>query len=57
LSNGNTLITGSTQIIEVTPAGEIVWRLKIQDADLPLNRTDIEERGFYKSQRIKEFVP
>jgi outer membrane protein assembly factor BamB len=52
LSNGNTLITGSTQIIEVTPTGEIVWRLKIKDADLPLNGLDTEERGFYKSQRI-----
>lgn len=52
LSNGNTLITGSTQIIEVTPEGEIVWRLKIKDADLPLESMDLEKRGFYKSQRI-----
>lgn len=53
LSNGNTLITGSTQIIEVTPEGEIVWRLKIKDANLSLNSMDFEARGFYKSQRIK----
>ncbi len=53
LSNGNTLITGSTQIIEITPAGKMVWRLKIKNADLPLNSVDIETRGFYKSQRLQ----
>ncbi|MBN1998203.1 aryl-sulfate sulfotransferase [candidate division KSB1 bacterium] len=53
LSNGNTLITGSTQIIEITPDGEIVWRLKVKDAKLPLNSIDIETRGLYKSQRIQ----
>lgn len=52
LVNGNTLIIGSTQIIEVTPDGETVWRLKIDKGNLPLNSTEVEERGFYKAQRI-----
>jgi len=48
LPNGNTLITGSTKIVEVTPEKEIVWQLTIKGLDL-------EERknfGLYKADRI-----
>ncbi|MCJ7606163.1 MAG: hypothetical protein MUO19_09070 [Dehalococcoidales bacterium] len=47
LPNGNTLVTGSTEIIEVSPKGEIVWRLKLQGVSLQ-NLAD----GFYKADRI-----
>ena len=30
LPNGNTLITGSTKIVEVTPEGKIVWQLTLK---------------------------
>jgi hypothetical protein len=48
LPNGNTLITGTTQIIEVTPQGEIVWRLNLK-ADI--GRQEASGRGFYKAER------
>lgn len=50
LPNGNTLITGSTKIIEVTPQGEIVWQLSLgvtfkTPAQAP-------RLGFYKAERV-----
>ena len=50
LPNGNTIITGVAEIVEVTPQGEIVWRLRLQG----VNWTTIEEaaNGFYKADRI-----
>jgi len=51
LPNGNTLVTGTTVIVEVTPAGEIVWRLKLKNANFK-SRRDAPSKGFYKAQRI-----
>ena len=50
LPNGNTLITGTTEIVEVTTEGEIVWRLKLKDIVLELE--EAAARGFYKANRI-----
>jgi len=48
LPNGNTLITGLNRIVEVTPQGEIVWRLTLSEVV-----THASGRGFYKAERIK----
>jgi hypothetical protein len=50
LPNGNTLITGITKIIEVTPAGEIVWQLRLKQ-NIP--RQEWPGRGFYKAERSR----
>jgi hypothetical protein len=50
LPNGNTLITGTTEIVEVTPEGEIVWRLKLQGVSFSLQEAGA--LGFYKADRI-----
>jgi hypothetical protein len=50
LANGNTLITGHSKVIEVTPGGEVVWQLEL-NADLG-EGNDKAARGFYKAQRI-----
>ena len=53
LPNGNTLIVGVLQssensvIFEITPAGEVVWELKL--VDFPVGR---RPGWFYKAQRI-----
>jgi hypothetical protein len=47
LPNGNTLITGLNRIVEVTPQGEIVWRLTLSEVV-----THDSGRGFYKAERI-----
>lgn len=52
LPNGNTLITGSTAIVEVTSKGEIVWNFIINNANF--SKEDSSGRGFYKAQRIPE---
>jgi len=49
LPNGNTLITGTTEIIEVTPGGEIVWRLRMK---AQMEKGDAPRKGFYKAERI-----
>ena len=46
LPNGNTLITASNKIVEVTPDGEIVWQLRLKSV------TFIGPSGFYKADRI-----
>ena len=51
LPNGNTLITGSTKIVEVTPEGEIVWQLKMRGVAFADHR-DRQSLGFYKAERI-----
>lgn len=51
LSNGNTLITGTTKIIEVTPDKEIVWSLAIKDTSAFTKQTSAG-LGFYKAERI-----
>jgi hypothetical protein len=50
LPNGNTLITGATETIEVTPEGEIVWRLGLQGVSFGLQ--EAAALGFYKAERI-----
>jgi hypothetical protein len=47
LPNGNTLITGLNRIVEVTPQGEVVWRLALKEVV-----THDSGRGFYKAERI-----
>ncbi|OGO00315.1 MAG: hypothetical protein A2Y58_01895 [Chloroflexi bacterium RBG_13_51_52] len=50
LPNGNTLITGTTEIVEVTPQGEVVWRFGLQG--VTFSQQDIADLGFYKADRI-----
>jgi hypothetical protein len=50
LPNGNTLITGSTKIVEVTTEGEIVWQLAIEGLDWW--EAAKGGRGLYKADRI-----
>lgn len=47
LPNGNTLITGTKKIVEVTSGGEIVWELRLNT-----NLKDARSEGFYKANRI-----
>lgn len=49
LPNGNTLITGTTKILEVTPEGEIVWQYTL---DATFQGIESAARGFYKAERI-----
>jgi len=51
LPNGNTLITGSTKIVEVTTEGEIVWQLTLKGVTLERPRERVR-LGFYKAERI-----
>ena len=51
LPNGNILITGSTVLLEITPDKEIVWRLRLKNANFR-SRKDAPALGFYKAQRI-----
>jgi outer membrane protein assembly factor BamB len=50
LPNGNTLITGSTKIVEVTADGKIVWQLTLKG--ITLTGLDAAGLGFYKAERI-----
>jgi len=50
LPNGNTLITGSTKIFEVTTEGEIVWQLTLKGVTFV--GPEASARGFYKAERI-----
>ena len=50
LPNGNTLITGTTEIVEVTPGGEIVWRLRMQGISFSLQEAGAS--GLYKAERL-----
>lgn len=51
LSNGNTLITGSTKIVELTSSGKIVWQLSIKGATFGGTQQG-PGLGFYKAERI-----
>jgi len=51
LPNGNTLITGSTKIVEVTAEGRIVWAFRLKGITLKQPRDKVR-LGFYKAQRI-----
>jgi outer membrane protein assembly factor BamB len=48
LPNGNTLITGHMVLAEVTPAGEIAWRLRLNKE---ISRQESSGQGFYKAIR------
>ena len=50
LPNGNTLLTGSTRIVEMTSTGEVVWELVLKDQTYV--GPDAPRLGFYKSERI-----
>ena len=50
LPNGNALITRTTEIVEVTTEGEIVWRLQLKD--IVFEPREGGTRGFYKANRI-----
>jgi hypothetical protein len=50
LPNGNTLLTGSTRIVEMTSTGEVVWELVLKDQMYV--GPDAPRLGFYKSERI-----
>jgi hypothetical protein len=50
LPNGNTLITCTTKIIEITPDGEIVWEMILKG--ITLTGPDAASLGFYKAERI-----
>jgi len=54
LPNGNTLITGTTAIVEVTNNGEIVWQLTLTAA---IPQEAMKGRGFYKADRISTVAP
>ena len=50
LPNGNTLLTGALELIEVTHGGEIVWHLRLKDV------IEIEmPKRFYKAERIATY--
>lgn len=51
LGNGNTLITASDRIIEVTPDGEVVWQFRLSQGPF-IDRSESSARGFYKAERI-----
>ncbi|MFH0790532.1 MAG: aryl-sulfate sulfotransferase [Candidatus Omnitrophota bacterium] len=51
LPNGNTLITGSTVILEVTPEKEVVWRVRMKDSVISGPR-ESAGKGFFKAQRL-----
>ena len=52
LRNGNTLITGTSAIAEVTPEGKVVWRLKLKNATFRPGDPAAAGLGFYKAERI-----
>ena len=52
LPNGNTLITASDRIIEVTPDREVVWQFRL--AAGPFTDKTAPARGFYKAERISK---
>ena len=51
LPNGNTLITASDRILEVTPEKEVVWQMRLAGVTFatPLEHAS---RGFYKAIRV-----
>lgn len=51
LPNGNTLITGTRVLVEVTPDKRIVWRLKLKNVHFR-SRREAPALGFYKCQRL-----
>lgn len=52
LPNGNTLIVGSTKIVEVTSKGGIVWQLGLK---MVIEREEGPARGSYKAERTSTY--
>ena len=50
LPNGNTLITGTTKIVEITTGGKIVWQLRLKG--VAFVGKEAAGSGFYKAERI-----
>ena len=50
LPNGNTLITCSTKIIEVTAEGKTVWQMSLKG--ITFSGMESAGLGFYKAERI-----
>ena len=50
LPNGNTLLTGTTTILEMTDTGQVVWRF-VLDGEMH-RRRDGPLLGFYKAERV-----
>ncbi|MBU2608046.1 MAG: hypothetical protein KKF26_01875, partial [Chloroflexi bacterium] len=50
LPNGNTLITATTKIVEITAEGEVVWQLRLKG--VTLGGAEGSRLGFYKAERI-----
>ncbi|MEK7681414.1 MAG: aryl-sulfate sulfotransferase [Chloroflexota bacterium] len=50
LPNGNTLIVGTTRIVEVTADRRVVWQLAL--TGVSFTQRDTPARGFYKAERI-----
>ncbi len=52
LPNGNTLITESDRIIEVTKDGQVVWAFRMNNSGF--TDASAASRGFYKAERISK---
>jgi len=50
LPNGNTLLTGTSAIVEVTGDGEVVWQLRLMDEELA--GPGLHGGDLYKAQRV-----
>ena len=50
LPNGNTLLTGTTTILEMTDSGQVVWRF-VLEGEMHRGR-DGPLLGFYKAERV-----
>ena len=51
LPNGNTIITGTRRIVEVTPDGNVVWELRYKKFNIQ-NGLERSRKGFFNAQRI-----
>jgi len=51
LPNGNTLVTASDRILEITPDGEIVWEFALNGITFT-SQMEYASRGFYKAERL-----
>jgi len=56
LPNGNTLITGTTKVVEITTQGEIVWQLTLKGVTFETPK-EAARLGFYKAERIGIVAP
>lgn len=54
LPNGNTLLTGTNSIIEITSEGEVVWVLKLKNVQF--TKENAPEKGFYKAERTNVLI-